>query len=160
MPPKCRGAHLVNVCFPPIADIGGGMRSLVMSGTPPHIRWFETLQIIAIAVGLIRSFAVEPNSIGGPIVDAVILTALTFAVSRGRKNWARWLLTAMFAAGVVLMFWAGIVLHPITIAVTVAQAIAVALLFTRQSETWMHPPPHRLESEGQLSEKSQTAAPE
>src|SRR4030095_4967469 len=103
-------------------------------------------QFAAIVVGLIHHFAVIHGGIFDAIVGAAIIIALTLLVSRRRKNWARWLLLAMFALGAVFMAWNAPTVfalgYPaITLIVTLMQSIALVFLFTPQSAEWLRRSP-------------------
>ena len=115
-----------------------------MTDAPLSIRRFETLQIVAVTIGLINGFAVIRDDVLRSVVSAVIVLALTFLVSRGRKNWPRWAFLGMFVLGVAEMAWRspdilayGYVPAAIGIVVNLMSAIAVVLLFRPESAEWV-----------------------
>ena len=115
-----------------------------MTDAPLSIRWFETVQIVSIIIGLINGFAVTHGDILGSVVSAVILLALTFLVSRGRKNWPRWVFLGMLVLGTAWMVWSaptvlafGYLPASIALAVSLMNAVAVLLLFTPDSAKWV-----------------------
>lgn len=105
---------------------------------PRDIRLFETVQLVSIAMAVLFS---KDGSLD-MIFTTGLLLVLTLLVSRGHRNWARWVLTIMFVLGVALLIWVAPLLISqgrlaITITATVIQAIGVSLLFTKQSDTWL-----------------------
>ena len=109
---------------------------------PSNIRLFERLQITSIVIGMVHAFAAS-QAVLDPIWIAALMVALTLWVSRKRSNFARWLLLVFFLGGLILMLmypsaiWAQG--YPvITIGVAVLQALALALLFTKQSNDWLN----------------------
>ena len=110
---------------------------------PSSIRLFEGLTIASLLIGILHSVAIGAASLAGTIMVDPVIAGLAFLVSRRRKNWARWILTAMFLLGAGLMaLEARSVLavgYPVvTVAVTMLQAVGLALLFTRESADWIH----------------------
>jgi len=113
-----------------------------MVDAPLNIRRFEALQLVSITVGLIHGFAAVKDDLFATVAGAVIGVVLTLLVSRGRKDWARWVLLAMFVVGLVIMVWQARVVfslgYPlVTAAIWLIQAVALALLFTPQSANWL-----------------------
>lgn len=115
-----------------------------MTDAPLSIRWFETVQIASVIIGLINGFAVIHGDILRSVVSAVIVLGLTFLVSRGRKNWPRWVFLGMLVLGaawmvrsapIVLAF--GYLPAAIAIGVSLMNAVAVVLLFTPESAEWV-----------------------
>lgn len=97
-------------------------------------------------MGLVHYFVVFDDGLFGMLFNAAIMAGLTLAVSRKRWNWARWVLTVLFALGLAMMLWMradvlSIGYPVVTIGVAVLQAIALALLFTRQSSRWLRKEP-------------------
>lgn len=118
------------------------MQNWRMTHTPLAIRQFEGLQIASISIGLVHQFAIEDDGVVDAIFVAAMMVAITLLVSRLRKSWARWLLVVMFVLGTALMVWnTQLILElgypAITFAVTLMQAAALALLFTRRSSDWL-----------------------
>lgn len=116
-----------------------------MAGAPLHIRRFETLQLASIFIGLIDGFA-NGGGLFDAIFGAAVMVALTLLVSRGRKNWARWVWLVMFVLGSAFMIWTAPTVfalsYPvITVAVTLMQTVALVLLFTPQSANWLRTNP-------------------
>ena len=119
-----------------------------MEDRPPYIRAFETLQLASAFVGLIHGFAAG-QGLFAPISGTVITITLTLLISRGRKNWARWILVGTWVLGLALVF-AGLFIgvtqealsktYPVLAAlVWLMQGAALALLFTPQSARWLRP---------------------
>lgn len=112
-----------------------------MADRPPNIRLFETVQIVSIIVGVIHSFIVF-DDVFDVTIEAIAALALTLVISRGRKNWARWVLATSFIISVLLMIWQWDAIFEtgfplITIGVMLAQFAAVALLFTHEASAWL-----------------------
>ncbi len=112
-----------------------------MTEAPSHIRLFERLQLTSIFFGLIHGFAIGDEVFGG-IFGAAMMVAFTLLVSRGRKNWARWVWLVMFVFGAAFMIWNAPIVFAlgfpaITVAVTLMQAFALILIFTPQSANWL-----------------------
>jgi hypothetical protein len=118
----------------------------MMADAPPDIRRFETAQIVLMVLALIYSFTINHE----PLIDTFVIClfiGLTFLVSRGRKNWARWLLLAIYVLGVLVEIWnwrlilaAG---HPVIVAASVVlRGAALVLAFTPQSTAWLRTAPN------------------
>ena len=108
---------------------------------PPSILWFERLSLASLLLGLIN-VVVDPTSIWPFVIfsDGITIT-LILLVSRGRKNWARWVLGTMFALGFIFMIWQFRALMAeaiplVTLGVTVLQIVGLIMLFTPQSSAW------------------------
>ena len=114
-----------------------------MDETPPAtIRFFETVQIASVLIGLAHQFSVPTISVVDAVITAVLLLALTLLVSRGKKNWARWVIALSFPCGVVLTAYLNLSSQaaPISILSLIAllmQGAGVVLLFTRPSARWL-----------------------
>jgi hypothetical protein len=115
-----------------------------MTDAPWSIKWFETVQIVSVMIGLINGFAVIHDDILGSVVSALVVMGLTFLVSRGRKNWPRWVFLGMLALGVPWMAWNATTMlaygyfpAAIAVGVTLMNAVAVVLLFTPESAKWV-----------------------
>ncbi len=109
---------------------------------PRDIRRFEALQLATVVIGLIHGFAISDNGLVGGVAAAFIVATLTVLVSRRRSYWSRALLLVMFVGGLMFMLlWPQAVLArgyvPVTIAVTLMQAAALAFSFTKQSSGWL-----------------------
>ena len=116
---------------------------------PLDVRRFETLQIIAVAVGLVHQFAAFDYGTVDAVLAAILVLVLTLLVSRKRKNWVRWLLLVMYVFGAAMMVWSaatfGMKGYPaVTFGITVVQTVALALLFTTESSDWLRRQPSRL----------------
>jgi hypothetical protein len=118
-----------------------------MADAPLSIRWFETIQIVSVILGLINGFAVTRDDVFRSVVSAVIVLTLTFLVSRGRKNWPRWVFLGMLVLGAAWMVWSAptVLAHgyfPASIAfgVSLMNALAVVLLFTPEAAKWVQSP--------------------
>ncbi len=116
---------------------------------PPHIRYFEFLQIAMIGIEFASHLTVGPDQLLfnlatlGPI-NAVIL-GLTLAVSRGRQNWARWALLILYvvfvllaASTVAFLFRAGSGIVLVTLLFVIVPGAVLFLAFTKQSSAWIH----------------------
>lgn len=119
-----------------------------MTDAPFSIRWFETLQIVAVMLGLINGFAAGLDDSVKATVSAVIVLTLTFFVSRRRKNWARWVLLVLLVLGSALVVWSapalfayGHLIAAIALGISLMNAAAVALLFTPESAKWLRTAP-------------------
>lgn len=118
-----------------------------MADPPDDIRRFEMLQLASAFIGLIHGFATGAQSVFASIFGAFVTIALTLLVSRARKNWARWTLVVFVVFGVALIIWGIFVgltqealskVYPaITALVWVMQAVALVLVFTPQSSSWL-----------------------
>jgi len=119
-----------------------------MTDAPWSIKWFETVQIVSVMIGLINGFAVIHGDIFRSVLSAVIVLGLTFLVSRGRKNWPRWVFLGMLVLGVPWMVWEwtpkalafGYLPAAIAVGVTLMNAVAVVLLFMPESAKWVQTP--------------------
>lgn len=115
-----------------------------MTGVPLHIRLFESLQLASIFIVLIVGFAMD-NRVFEACFGAAMMVALTLLVSRGRKNWARWVWLAMIVLGGALVISDATTIFARSTAVTIAiallqtllQAVGLVLLFTPQSSDWI-----------------------
>jgi hypothetical protein len=113
-----------------------------MTGTTPQsIRWFEGLSLAALLLGLLNVFAGPETSWTFVVLVDGTMIALILLVSRGRKNWARWLLAGMYVLGLAFMLWQmralmNVGMPLITLGVTLLQTIALVMLFTPDSAAW------------------------
>ena len=119
-----------------------------MSDAPWSIRWFETVQILSVMIGLTNGFAVIHDDYLSSIASAVIVLGLTFLVSRGRKNWPRWVFLGMLVLGVAWMIWSaptlfeyGYLASAIGFVASLMNVAAVVLLFTPESSKWVQTSP-------------------
>jgi uncharacterized membrane protein YeiB len=115
-----------------------------MTESPPAVRHFETLQFGSLFVGVVHQFALSDGDVIPALAGAAIVLWLTLSVSRRRKNWARWLLVIAFLIGLAMTPWLSLLApgrgYPfVTLAVWLAQAAAIALLFTPQASDWLRP---------------------
>ena len=115
-----------------------------MTHVPLSIRLFETLQILSVIIGTINGFAAIGLDLVNTVVGAVVVLALTFLVSRRRKDWARWALLALFVLGMAVTAWNvsallsfGYVAATVAFSVDVMNAVALVLLFTPESANWL-----------------------
>ena len=122
-----------------------------MTDAPWSIRWFETLLILSVMIGLLNEFAVIHDDYFRTIVSAVIVLAFTFLVSRGRKSWPRWVFFGMLVLGLAWMIWSAPTLLPygylpsaIGLVANLMQVVAVILSFTPESAKWVRTSPARL----------------
>jgi hypothetical protein len=128
--------------------------------TPRSIRLFEGLSLASLLLGLINVVAGLKVTWGMVIFGDGVMLALILLISRGQKNWARWLLAAMYALGLILLIgdappkvstlqlveWLidgtmarGI--PAVTLGVVLLQTIALVLLFTPRSAAWLRKGP-------------------
>lgn len=120
-----------------------------MSDAPLSIRRFETLQIVTATIGLINGFAVIHDDIFRSVMSAVIMLALTFLVSRGRKNWPRWVFLGAAALGFPWVLWSvpaiivayGYFPAAVAVGVSLMNVLALVLLFTPESAKWLRTQP-------------------
>lgn len=117
---------------------------------PPHIRYFEYLQIALIGIVLAPQFVVAREQLLfrlvslGPMIAVVL--GLTLAVSRGRQNWARWALLVIFfyvvsSAVPFLFIVPGVSLAERIVAIVLTVVLlggVLSLAFTKQSSAWIH----------------------
>lgn len=114
---------------------------------PREIQRFETVQVIAVAISFIHVFASPEIEWFDAIFAALLVVGMTLLISRKRKNWARWVLTASFGLSLALMAYAApaIIENGISILSVAAlslQAFGIALLFSPRSSEWLrHSPP-------------------
>lgn len=123
---------------------------------PRSILWFERVFLASLALGPVQAW-LGWNELGaraaargeGPAAVAVLLAltfftlgALALLVSRGRIGWAKWLLVALCAIGLPLVWasFAGGTLvgsAPLAAAQAALQAGSLALLFTSEARAWL-----------------------
>src|SRR5206468_9750975 len=125
---------------------------------PVDIRRFETAQLALVFVGLVWSFTFNQpkfdafgDAFGtGALIGTVIalggIVGLTLLVTRGRKNWARWVLLAFYVVGVLLEIWSYRAIlasgYPLMdIASAVLRGAILALAFTPESTQWLRASP-------------------
>lgn len=118
---------------------------------PAEIVWFERLMLVTLALGLLHGVLLVPTSRFGvgpalalivpSIVVFALFVSLTLLVSRRRSSVAKWLLIALMALvlaisirQLVSSLFFGILV--ITLAQTLGQFLALALLFTSTSRRW------------------------
>jgi hypothetical protein len=82
----------------------------------------------------------------GQIIAIGAFIGLTLLVTRGRRNWARWVLLAVYVLGVAFEIWTWQAIltagHPvITLASVVLRGAALVLAFTPQSTAWLRTAP-------------------
>jgi hypothetical protein len=117
-----------------------------MKERPVAVLCFEILILLSTGIGLVLQIIVSYKDSLFAFIGAAITTTLALLISRGRKNWARWLLVCLFLPGAASMVWdisgtlaAG---YPVlTIGIALLQALGLALLFTRQSSEWVRNKP-------------------
>jgi hypothetical protein len=117
-----------------------------MTDAPLSIKWFETVQIVSVIIGLINEFALLHGDIFRSVTSAAIILWLTFLVSRRRKDWPRWVFLGMLVLGAAWVVWSaapvlalGYLPAAIAIGVSLMNAVAVVLLFTSDSAKWVQP---------------------
>jgi hypothetical protein len=118
-----------------------------MTEAPRDIRRFESVQLVLMFLGLISSFIINHR----PLIDTFaigVLIGLTFLVTRGRMNWARWVLLTMYVLGILIQIWTFRAIlafgHPIVVlASAVLRGAALTLAFTPQSNEWLRASPQQ-----------------
>jgi hypothetical protein len=121
-----------------------------MTEAPRDIRRFETVQIVLMSLALVSSLILDRALIDTFGISAVIGKALAIAgfigltllVTRGRKNWARWALLALYFLSALFDAWEFRTIlsfgHPlITVLSLVLRGAALVLPFTPQSTEWL-----------------------
>ncbi len=123
---------------------------------PRSILWFERIFLASLALGLLQAWlgraelAARAAARGDGAASVPLLLALTFftlgalalLVSRGRIGWAKWLLVALCAIGLPLVwasFAAGTIVGSVPLAALQAalQAGSLLLLFTGEARGWL-----------------------
>jgi hypothetical protein len=121
-----------------------------MTGAPRDIRRFETVQIVLMSLALVSSLILDRALIDTFGISAIIGKALaiggfiglTLLVTRGRKNWARWALLALYILSALFAAWEFQTIlssgHPLITALSlVLRGAALVLAFTPQSTEWL-----------------------
>lgn len=121
-----------------------------MTEAPRDIRRFESAQLALMFLALISSFTLDQafiHSFGISVIIGKTLAiggfiGLTLLVTRSRKDWARWVLLALYLLSAlfdVLAFQRILsVGHPIITALSlVLRGAALALAFTPESTEWL-----------------------
>lgn len=113
---------------------------------PRSIRYFEVLTFTSFAIGAIHQLVVTDIGLARAIFGAAVPVALALVASRGRKNWARWLLAVMFVvgAGLIILGMQAVLSfgYPfVTFLVILLQAVSLAFLFTQESSDWLRHKP-------------------
>lgn len=125
---------------------------------PKQIVWFEWLMLGVLVLGIVNSWLSWPELVaqaqgrtgflltvqGGTFA---LLLALYLWISRGRSNVGKWILTVLFIVGLpftIMAHFAGPVSFSgwISLAQTVAQIVAMVLLFTRDARAWFKGEPN------------------
>lgn len=125
-----------------------------MTAAPRDIRRFETVQLVLMTLALVSSLILDRALIDTFGMSAIIgktlaiagFIALTLFVTRGRKNWARWALLALYILSVLFDAWQFRAIlsfgHPLVTAVSlVLRGAALVLAFTPQSTEWLRQAP-------------------
>jgi hypothetical protein len=125
-----------------------------MTEAPIDIRRFETVQIALMCLALVSSFILDQAFIDtfgmGVIIGQTLaiggFIGLTLLVTRGRKNWARWVLLALYLLSALFAVWEfrtilSVGHPPITALSLVLRGAALALAFTPQSTEWLRQAP-------------------
>jgi hypothetical protein len=118
---------------------------------PRSIRWFEALSLASLMLSVINVSLNSNESWVAPFIFVALVAGLVLTVSRGRKNWARWVLAALFGLGFASMIWdeqAVMTQAPplLTFGTTLLQALGLILLFTPQSSVWFRNKESRAET--------------
>jgi uncharacterized PurR-regulated membrane protein YhhQ (DUF165 family) len=121
-----------------------------MTDAPRDIRRFETAQLVLMFLALVSTFTISQPTLDGfgvgvlvgDVIAISLLIGLTLLVTRGRKNWARWVLLAVYVLGVLMEIWFYRAIlasgHPlIDVASVVLRGAALVLPFTPQSTQWL-----------------------
>jgi hypothetical protein len=118
---------------------------------PRAIAGFELLWVLSLAMGVIQSAAgwrqltMRGNMafiLGVQIITFSIILLLVLLVSRARRNFAKWILVILFVSGLPAIYQAFKSGHVAGIPVvsatqTLAQAVALILLFTPDARAWL-----------------------
>jgi len=125
-----------------------------MTEAPRDIRRFETVQLVLMTVALVSSFILDRALIDTFGISAIIgktlaiagFIGLTLFVSRGRKNWARWALVALYVLSALSDAWEFRAIlsfgHPLITALSLLlRGAALVLAFTPQSTEWLRQAP-------------------
>jgi len=116
----------------------------IVDALPRDLRRFEALQIISTIAGFAHQIALHPESYLNGAVSSALVLMLTVTVTRGRMKWPLWILVGFYVLGILglvyfyrigAFFSLGSWL--IVACLTVSQAVALALAFTRQSSEWL-----------------------
>jgi hypothetical protein len=122
-----------------------------MMDRPKQIVWFERIMFGTLALGIVNSWRRWPElkalSEGSSyffleqLITVISMAALYLWISRGRSNVGKWILIVFFVLGIPVVFWAqtatGISLIDwIFLIQTLANLVALALLFTRDARAW------------------------
>jgi len=123
------------------------MYDKVMTEAPLDIRRFETVQVVLMFLALISSFTINHQTLIDTLVIGIFI-GLTLLVTRGRMNWARWMLLAIYLLGVVVEIWNFRAIlafgHPIIVVGSVLlRGAALILAFTPQSTEWLRTAPQQ-----------------
>lgn len=119
---------------------------------PRSIVWFEWLYVATLVVGGIQSAVGWPRLrmlanmsfiLTVQVITFAVILLLVLLVSRARSNVAKWLLVFGVALGLPVLYQAvrsghfsGILI--LTAVQTLAQIVAMLLLFTPEAQDWMH----------------------
>lgn len=121
-----------------------------MTEPPRDIRRFETVQIVLYSLALVSSLILDQETIDtlgvGVIVGKALgiggFIGLTLLVTRGRKNWARGVLLALYLLSALFEVWEFRTIlsvgHPLIMALSlVLRGAALVLAFTPESTEWL-----------------------
>jgi hypothetical protein len=127
-----------------------------MAEAPLDIRRFETAQLVLMFLALVSTFTINHPMLDafgmgvlfGEVIAIGAFIGLTLLVTRGRKNWARWALLAIYVLGALTEIWMFRAIlasgHPlIDLASVVLRGAALILAFTPQSTAWLRTAPQR-----------------
>lgn len=112
---------------------------------PPHIRYFEVLQIAMIGIALVTQLTGGRERLLFNLATLApaegVLLGLTLAVSRGRQNWARWVLLVLYIyvaiSVVTFSFMSGAQAAVVGGVLSILPGAVLALAFTKQSSAWL-----------------------
>jgi hypothetical protein len=140
--------------FDPLQTLATVVVCQPMPEAPLDIRRFETAQLALMFLALVSSFTInrpplDTFGVGilfGEVIAIGLFVGLTLLVTRGRKNWTRWVLLAVYVLGVLTEIWMFRAIlasgHPlIDLASVVLRGAALVLAFTPQSTRWLQERP-------------------
>ncbi|HEX6740769.1 MAG TPA: hypothetical protein VF079_03100 [Sphingomicrobium sp.] len=120
---------------------------------PAEVVWFERIMLGTLALGVLQTWlgwsklvqmSTPAFALTTEIVTVAIIGGLTLRASRGHSNIAKWILVALALIGFPFVAMAlengDVPGSPvITVIQTVAQLVALVLLFTSGGKSWFKP---------------------
>jgi len=110
---------------------------------PDTIKYFERCFLGSIAIGMVIAVAGDPGLMFFQFIGLAIMTLLILLTSRKKSNIAKWLLTIMFAFGMLIyipslmaILQEGIITGLLSIINTLLQCVGLYFLFHKESRIW------------------------